>query len=315
MRTTDQGGRSPAGIRCTMDDKRTSTRVSVWNMTPTPDAPPGDVEARGDSGQAAAGSSEPQNPIGAAGEEVAQDETKAPAQAAEEIGDAAAQPADDAEQPADAAGQPADEQPDDAAAQPADVAQPDAVAPQAPAPPAAADPAVIELRTQVAELALALAASQRRADELATVARKQTEMADELHADNRRLRTGEISEAVAPLVRGLARLADDLSRMRATAAGASEDLAYLAGQVEELLHDAGVFAVQAGIGEPFDPQCHQATGSATTDVSALDRTIAEVRRSGLRRDDGRLLRPVDVVVFRYVAPPPPAAQPATEEVT
>jgi molecular chaperone GrpE (heat shock protein) len=139
-------------------------------------------------------------------------------------------------------------------------------------------------------------------------------MADELHADNRRLRTGEIREAVAPLVRGMARLADDLSRMRATAGGASEDLAYLAGQVEELLHDAGVFALRAAIGEPFDPQCHQATGSATTADSARHRTIAEVRRSGLRRDDGRMLRPVDVVVFRYVAPPPPAAQPATEEV-
>ncbi|HEX8156050.1 MAG TPA: hypothetical protein VF526_01585, partial [Solirubrobacteraceae bacterium] len=81
----------------------------------------------------------------------------------------------------------------------------------------AEDPAVRELRAQVAELTQSLAAAQRRADELATVARKQTEMADELHADNRRLRDGENREAVAPLVRGLARLADDLSRMRATA--------------------------------------------------------------------------------------------------
>ena len=179
----------------------------------------------------------------------------------------------------------------------------------------AEDPAAIELRAQVAVLTQSLAASQRRADELATVARKQTEMADELHADNRRLRDGEIREAVAPLVRGLARLADDLSRMRTTATEASEDLAYLDGQVEELLHDAGVLTVHPEIGEPFDPQCHQATGSATTGDSALNRTIAEVRRKGLRRDDGRILRPVDVVVFRYVAPPTPEAQPATEEDT
>ncbi|HEX8159291.1 MAG TPA: nucleotide exchange factor GrpE, partial [Solirubrobacteraceae bacterium] len=179
----------------------------------------------------------------------------------------------------------------------------------------AEDPAVCELRAQVAELTQSLAAAQRRADELATVARKQTEMADELHADNRRLRDGEIREAVAPLVRGLARLADDLSRMRATAAAESDDLAYLDGQVAELLHDAGVLTVQAQIGDPFDPQRHQAAGSATTADSALDRTIAEVRRAGLRREDGRMLRPVDVVVFRYVAPAPPAARPATEEVT
>jgi molecular chaperone GrpE (heat shock protein) len=248
-------------------------------MCDTPDAPPGDVQAGADSGHDETGSDE-QNPIGVSRAGTAEDG------AAEEL------PTDVldqvvAQEIAEAAG-------DDAATH------------------------VLELRAQVAELALSLAASQRRADELATVARKQTEMADELHADNRRLRAGEIREAAAPLVRGLARLADDLSRMRATVPGASEDLAYLDGQVEELLHDAGVFALQAAIGEPFDPQCHQATGSATTADGTLHRTIAEVRRSGLRRDDGRLLRPVDVVVFRYVAPPPPpppAAQPATEEVT
>jgi molecular chaperone GrpE (heat shock protein) len=263
-------------------------------MIDTPDAPPGDVEAGADSGHDENGSAEPQNPVaaGSTGEEP-EAEGEEVSSAGEEI---VAQDLDgEAVRLEAAAGQ--------------DVAL------QAPATAPPEEPAVLELRTQVAELTQSLAATQRRADELATVARKQTEMADELHADNRRLRGGEIREAVAPLVRGLARLADDLSRMRATATAAAEDLAYLDGQVAELLHDAGVLKVRAQIGEPFDPQCHQATGSATTADSALNRTIAEVRRAGLRRDDGRMLRPVDVVVFRYVAPAPPAAQPATEEVT
>ncbi|MEA2181616.1 MAG: molecular chaperone GrpE [Solirubrobacteraceae bacterium] len=262
-------------------------------MIDTPDAPPGDVEAGADSGHDENGSAEPQNPVAAtsSGEDT-ELEAAEDSSAGEEV---VAQDLD-----GEAVG--------------LEAAQAQGVALQAPATPPE-DPAVLELRTQVAELTQSLAATQRRADELATVARKQTEMADELHADNRRLRGGEIREAVAPLVRGLARLADDLSRMRATATAAAEDLAYLDGQVAELLHDAGVLKVQAQIGEPFDPQCHQATGSATTADSALNRTIAEVRRAGLRRDDGRMLRPVDVVVFRYVAPAPPAAQPATEEVT
>ena len=37
-----------------------------------------------------------------------------------------------------------------------------------------------------------LAAAERRADELATVSRRQSDMVDELHKDNRRLRDGEL---------------------------------------------------------------------------------------------------------------------------
>jgi len=303
-------------------------------MMHAPDAPSGDVEAGADSGHDASGCNDPQNPIGAMADDEAVDAevpTRVVAQetddretgGGEAPGDAFPAPGD-GEAPGDAFPAPGDgEAPGDAFPAPSekaadqtdDVAGRDDLAPQPPAAAPAEAPAVRELRAQVAELTSSLAGAQRRADELATVARKQTEMADELHADNRRLRNGEIREAVAPLVRGLARLADDLSRMRATAAATPEDLAYLDGQVSELLHDAGVLTVPAEVGEPFDPQRHQATGSATTAVVALDRTIAEVRRMGFRRDDGRMLRPVDVVVFRYVAPAPPAAQSATEEVT
>lgn len=271
----------------------------------TPDAPPGDLEGGAPSGHDEDESIEPQNPIGASIIDGAEADA-----AAEEVVAAAADEDVARELDGEAVGLEEVEAEDEAF----DAAEAEEAASQAPPPPEPEDPAVVELRAEVTELTRSLAASQRRADELATVARKQTEMADELHADNRRLRDGEIREAVAPLVRGLARLADDLGRMRATAAAASEDLAYLDGQVQELLHDAGVLTVQAEIGEPFDPQCHQATSSATTADSALHRTVAEVRRMGLRRDDGRMLRPVDVVVFRYVAPPPDV-QAATEEVT
>jgi molecular chaperone GrpE (heat shock protein) len=171
----------------------------------------------------------------------------------------------------------------------------------------AVDPAVAELQAKVAALSEDLATAQRRADDAATVARRQSEMADELHAENRRLREGEIREAVAPLIRGLARLSDDLSRMRDPKGEQSADVAFIDSRVEELLHDAGVMAVRPATGDSFDPLVHQATGSATTDDPDADRCVAELRRAGLRRDDGRILRPADVVVFRYTIPAATAA--------
>ena len=149
-----------------------------------------------------------------------------------------------------------------------------------------------------------LAAAERRADELATVSRRQSDMADELHKENRRLRDGELREAIAPLIRGLARVTDDLHRIRATRPE-DEDLAHIDSRVREVLHDAGATPVRPGIGDPFDPRVHQAAGSAPTTEPERDRTVAEVRREGLAIEGGRILRPADVVVFRLQAAPEP----------
>jgi len=211
--------------------------------------------------------------------------------------------------------QPPDEdlpEPDEYAAEPDEHApEPDEHAPEpdehAPDPPPI-DPVLVEqLEARIAELDTGLGAAQRRADELATVARHQSDMVDELHGENRRLRDGEIREAMAPLVRGIGRIWDDIARMRGGAGEDSADLAFLQERVTELLHDSGVLPLVPEPGTPFDPQIHQATGSATTGDPAKDRTIAELRRAGLRRDDGRMLRPADVVVHRFVALPEPPA--------
>ncbi|MEJ7783679.1 MAG: nucleotide exchange factor GrpE [Solirubrobacteraceae bacterium] len=177
--------------------------------------------------------------------------------------------------------------------------------------PSVAPTSVGRLQNQSIDLAQRLEAADQRADELAAIARKQSEMVDELHRENRTLRGGEIREAIAPLVRGLARLSDDLTRMQNGPGGESADLTFLESRVGELLHDCGVLAERPELGAAFDPQVHQATGSATTDDPSANRTIAELRRAGLRRDDGRVLRPADVVVYRYIAPAtPPPGQPA-----
>lgn len=146
-----------------------------------------------------------------------------------------------------------------------------------------------------------LAAAERRADELAVVSRRQSDIADELHKENRRLRDGELQQAIAPLIRGLARVTDDLHRIRA-ARPDDEDLAHVDIRVREVLHDAGATTVMPQFGDAFDPRVHQAVGSAPTHDGDLDRTVAEVRREGLALEGGKQLRPADVVVHRYVEP-------------
>jgi molecular chaperone GrpE (heat shock protein) len=165
----------------------------------------------------------------------------------------------------------------------------------------ASDAEEAEPAVDVAELQARLAAAERRADELAVVSRRQSDIADELHKENRRLRDGELQQAIAPLIRGLARVTDDLHRIRA-ARPDDEDLAHIDTRVREVLHDAGATTVMPQYGDAFDPRVHQAAGSAPTHDGDLDRTVAEVRREGLAMEGGKLLRPADVVVFRYTEP-------------
>jgi molecular chaperone GrpE len=66
-------------------------------------------------------------------------------------------------------------------------------------------------------------------------------------------------------------------------------------QMEALFERHGVRRIGA-VGEPFDPQQHEAVGTVITDVLP-DRTVADVTRSGFTVDD-RVLRPAQVVVAR-----------------
>jgi molecular chaperone GrpE len=75
-------------------------------------------------------------------------------------------------------------------------------------------------------------------------------------------------------------------------------------QMEGVLARRGVQRM-GSVGEPFDPQRHDAISVRETgDVP--DRTVVDVARSGYARDD-RVLRPAQVVVSR--APQPPQDSP------
>jgi molecular chaperone GrpE len=70
-------------------------------------------------------------------------------------------------------------------------------------------------------------------------------------------------------------------------------------QMQAILARQGVGRIGA-VGEPFDPERHEAVDVRETD-DAPDRTIVDVLRSGYARDD-RVLRPAQVVVARAPQP-------------
>ena len=156
-----------------------------------------------------------------------------------------------------------------------------------------------------------LAAAELRSDELASVANRNSELVDRLHSENQRLREGEIRQALGPIINGLSRISNDVDRMREPDGTLSDDLGFIAGRIAEVLHDAGVRPIEPSVGGPFDSSQHHAVGATDAPDADSDRTIAEVRRTGLAQDDGRVLRAADVVVFRYT----PATETQTEELS
>jgi molecular chaperone GrpE len=156
------------------------------------------------------------------------------------------------------------------------------------APPAGPDPAVIDR----------LDGLGRRLDELARLGAHQRELVDELHADNQKLRAGELFQAQAPLLRDLVRLHDDVERLEAAAGDGAADLALVRQQLLQVLDRAGVRRYEVMAGDPFDGSRHQGVRSVPATDGAADRTVATMVRCGFERDDGRVLRPADVEVHR-----------------
>lgn len=192
-----------------------------------------------------------------------------------------------------------------------------------PEPPAVPDEPVAEVVDQSADVAqlsadleaaaARLAAAELRSDELASVANRNSELVDRLHSENQKLREGEIRQALGPIINGLSRIANDVDRMRDPDGELSADLTFIAGRIAEVLHDAGVRPIEPSVGGPFDSSQHHAVGAADAPDAESDRTIAEVRRTGLAQDDGRVLRAADVVVYRYAPAPAPAPEAPTAE--
>ncbi|WP_045876175.1 hypothetical protein [Pseudofrankia sp. DC12] len=147
-------------------------------------------------------------------------------------------------------------------------------------------------------LAEELATVARRLDELARLRRHDVELVDRLHEENGKLRQGELTEAMGPLLRGLIRLHDQMSSL-----GADDPQSVAGILCKQLLQvldiSADVRPYIAVPGSPFDPTRHLALRGVGTDDPARDRTIARGVRPGFVRGSSTVLRPAEAEVYRH----------------
>lgn len=153
-------------------------------------------------------------------------------------------------------------------------------------------------RASGGDLAEELASVARRLDELARLRRHDVELVDRLHEENGKLRQGELTEAMGPLLRGLIRLHDQMSSLGA------DDPQSVAGILRKQLLQvldisADVRPYIAVPGSPFDPTRHLALRGIGTDDPARDRTVARGVRPGFVRGASTVLRPAEAEVYRH----------------
>jgi molecular chaperone GrpE (heat shock protein) len=135
-----------------------------------------------------------------------------------------------------------------------------------------------------------------RSEELGRLREYDTEIIARLHAENTRLRQGELTEAMAPLLRGLLRLHD---KMGSLAAGDRDSIAgLLQAQLEQTLDvTAGIRPFSPSVGEPFDSARHTGMHRVQTTDPGADNMIARVLKAGFLRDQS-MVRTAEVDVFR-----------------
>lgn len=138
-------------------------------------------------------------------------------------------------------------------------------------------------------------------EELTRLGQRQMEHIDRLHAENQQLRAGELRQAMSPLLRSLVRHHDNVAKMVEAAGSDASEVGALTDVRAGLLsvfRTAGVEAFEVELGERFDASRHQGVGRSETDEVALDGAVAGMRRCGFVADDGRIVRPAEVDVYR-----------------
>ena len=127
---------------------------------------------------------------------------------------------------------------------------------------------------------------------------------DELHAENRLLKTGLSRVVLEPVITDLIRLHDQLSReaRRQASDGQDAKLAWsFAGEVAQILERCGIDMYTAVPGDPFDPIRHQPHGVLDSPDQAQHNTVAEVTGAGfIDRDTGHVRRPLQARFHKYV---------------
>lgn len=174
----------------------------------------------------------------------------------------------------------------------------DCAAPDTATTPTCADSAPSTDAT-LARLAGEVGAFGRRIDELTRLGERREELLDRLHAENQRLRAGEIAQVQAPLLRQIIRGYDLVVSLAADDPAARPALELVQARLLEALEQAGVLPLDPEPEAPFDSARHAAVRRVETATRELDMTVAYGVRVGFVQDGERVLRPADVAVHRH----------------
>jgi molecular chaperone GrpE (heat shock protein) len=207
--------------------------------------------------------------------------------------------------------------PESAQAQPDPEPEPD---PEAHAAPEAQAEPHAELPPAEDHAARTVAVLERLEDRLEESQRllaRQSEIASSLHAENQRLKAGELRGALLPLVRDILRVHDDLKQIIRAELDAGADpetmqrdpLHIGVEQIVDALARNGIERTPVDAGDAFDPRLHKVVAVAAAESADAHRTVADVLKSGFAWDDGAPIRAADVRVFKHT-PAPVADEPA-----
>ncbi|MBX3169601.1 MAG: hypothetical protein KF760_19520 [Candidatus Eremiobacteraeota bacterium] len=126
--------------------------------------------------------------------------------------------------------------------------------------------------------------------------RERERLVDRLHEENRRLRAGELQQAISPICRDLIRLYDELEKSSQVAL----EFKYFRDLVSDILNrHAALETFGPGLeGTLFEPREQRAVATTCTADPARDRTLARVIRVGFRAGE-RIFRPLEAEVYRF----------------
>jgi molecular chaperone GrpE (heat shock protein) len=155
-----------------------------------------------------------------------------------------------------------------------------------------------ELHAELTDLGARLAEVAASAAELSRLRSRDTDLIAKLHDDVTRLRSGEIAQALNPVVTGMIKLHDQMVSLGALADQASP-VGMLHTQLLQIMElTCGVRPFMPMAGEPFDASHHTGTRRRPVTDASLDGTIAASIRAGFVRADGSVVRVAEVEVHR-----------------
>lgn len=166
-----------------------------------------------------------------------------------------------------------------------------------------------QLNDQLGELRAAVSAlaEQVRAHHARAEARER--VIDNLHAEVERLRAGERSQLLRPVIIDLQHLRGDLLHQARTLPAeitrrqAAELLDSFALSVELALERCGSVPVRPSVGQPFSAREHRAIGLLPAERSEQDNTVGAVFADGYRdTTTDRVTVPAKVQVLRWTPP-------------